>query len=217
MNKLKLVSFNLCPFVQRSVITLNEKKALYDIEYIDLQNKPDWFLKISPLGKVPVLQTQGAVIFESAIINEYIDETIGERLLPTNPLERAQHRMWVEFGTTLLVDIWQAQSTHDKSHYDSALHNIRKKIIRLDGVVGGPLFFGSQFSLVDAALAPALQRILWTAELDPQFNVYSNNPKVHSWWKTLESRYSVKESLLPDIKDSFTAMIKALGGVLSQK
>lgn len=67
MPHFELVSFELCPFVQRSVITLNEKGVPFDIRYISLKDKPDWFLDISPLGKVPVLIVdEGTVLFESA-------------------------------------------------------------------------------------------------------------------------------------------------------
>lgn len=98
----KLVSFNLCPFVQRSVIVLNEKDVPYEIDYIDLGNKPDWFLAISPTGKVPVVQTpDGVNLFESAVINEYLDEMHEPRLLPAAPLDRAQDRMWRDFMADL--------------------------------------------------------------------------------------------------------------------
>ena len=57
--KLKLISHKLCPYVQRAVISLTEKGVPFERIDIDLDNKPDWFLKISPLGKVPVLQAEG--------------------------------------------------------------------------------------------------------------------------------------------------------------
>ncbi len=79
MVKPKLISFKICPYVQRSVITLKEKNVDFDIEYIDLANKPEWFLKISPLGRVPVLQVGEEVLFESAVINEYLDGFISDK------------------------------------------------------------------------------------------------------------------------------------------
>ena len=84
----KLISFKLCPFVQRSIITLLEKGVGYEIEHIDLSNKPQWFLDISPFGKVPVLVVDDdVVLFESAVINEFLDETApGRRLHPDDPL-----------------------------------------------------------------------------------------------------------------------------------
>ncbi len=77
---IELISFNLCPFVQRSVITLNKKGIDYKITYIDLADKPDWFLALSPLGKVPVLKHGDEVLFESAVINEYLDEITPQQI-----------------------------------------------------------------------------------------------------------------------------------------
>ena len=101
-----LISFDICPFVQRSVITLEEKEVEYEIKYIELENKPDWFLAISPFGKVPVLQANDTVIFESAVINEFLDEVVpGKRLHPEDPLKRAHNRAWIEFTSSLLAEM----------------------------------------------------------------------------------------------------------------
>ena len=101
---LKLISHKLCPYVQRAVIALKEKGVAFERVDIDLANKPDWFLKVSPLGKVPVLTVasdKGEVaLFESNVICEYIEETQGgAKLHPQDPLQRAQHRAWMEFGS----------------------------------------------------------------------------------------------------------------------
>ena len=96
--KLKLISHKLCPYVQRAVISLTEKGVPFERIDIDLDNKPDWFLKISPLGKVPVLQVGDKVVFESAVILEYLDETQRHPLHPKDPLTRAEHRAWMELG-----------------------------------------------------------------------------------------------------------------------
>ena len=72
-------------------MALIEKGIEFDLTAIDLNDKPDWFLEISPYGKVPVLRHNGAVIFESAVINEYLEEVFPERpLLPSDPVRRAQ-------------------------------------------------------------------------------------------------------------------------------
>jgi len=94
---LKLVSFKACPFVQRVAITLQYKGIDYDIEYIDLGNPPEWFLAISPLKKVPLLIVDGTVIFESAVINEYIDEVYTPMLHPQDLLMKAINRSWIEY------------------------------------------------------------------------------------------------------------------------
>ncbi len=89
---LKLISHKLCPYVQRAVISLTEKGVPFERVDIDLDNKPDWFLKISPLGKVPVLQVGDKVVFESAVILEYLEEIQPKPLHPKDPLTRAEHR-----------------------------------------------------------------------------------------------------------------------------
>ena len=105
--KPELISFKLCPFVQRSVIVLLEKKVPFDIRYIDLSNPPDWFKAISPLGKVPLLKLGDTVLFESAVIMEYLDEVNPPSLHPSDPLRKAHHRAWIEFSSTLLVSQYQ--------------------------------------------------------------------------------------------------------------
>ena len=102
---LRLISHKLCPYVQRAVIALTEKGVAFERIDIDLANKPGWFLKVSPLGKTPVLMVGDAAIFESAVILEYLEETEPKPLHPRDPLRRAEHRAWIEFGSTVLGDI----------------------------------------------------------------------------------------------------------------
>src|SRR5712675_3040700 len=93
---LKLISHKLCPYVQRAVIALTEKGVEFERIDIDLADKPDWFLKLSPLGKTPVLLVGDTAIFESAVILEYLEETQSPTLHPADPLARAEHRAFIE-------------------------------------------------------------------------------------------------------------------------
>src|ERR1700750_254844 len=102
-SRLKLISHQLCPYVQRAVIALTEKGTAFERVDIDLANKPDWFLKVSPLGKTPVLMVGEHTIFESAVI-PYLEETQDRPLHPADPLQRAEHRAWIEFGSAVLND-----------------------------------------------------------------------------------------------------------------
>src|SRR6476659_8494799 len=120
---IKLISHNLCPYVQRAVIALNEKGVAFERIDIDLANKPDWFLKISPLGKVPVLVVTTDIgevaLFESNVICEYIEDTqAGAKLHPRDPLERAQHRAWMEFGSAILSDLWGLETPTDAAEFE---------------------------------------------------------------------------------------------------
>jgi Glutathione S-transferase len=105
---LELISFPLCPYVQRSIITLLHKQVGFTLTHIDLAHKPEWFLALSPMGKVPCLKIdEHTVLFESQVINEYLDETIAPALHPADPLKRAQHRAWIAFGSEILNDQFQ--------------------------------------------------------------------------------------------------------------
>ena len=79
------------------MIALRAKGVAFETTYIDLRDKPDWFLQISPHGKVPVLSVDGVPLFESNAIAEYLDETVAPRLHPEDPLKRARNRAWTDF------------------------------------------------------------------------------------------------------------------------
>src|SRR3954462_4274014 len=114
---LKLISHKLCPYVQRAVIALTEKGVAFERIDIDLANKPDWFMSIPPLGKTPVLQIGDVAIFESAVILEYLEETQPNPLHPADPLARATHRGWIDFGSVVLSDIASFYAAADEATF----------------------------------------------------------------------------------------------------
>src|SRR5262245_29286051 len=120
MNTPLLVSHHLCPYVQRAAISFAEKGAAFERVYVDLADKPGWFTAISPLGKVPLLKIDDAVIFESAVILEYLEDTIEPRLHPVDTLARADHRAWIEFGSAILNNIWHFYSAADAAAFEAS-------------------------------------------------------------------------------------------------
>src|SRR5262245_56130549 len=160
---LKLISHKLCPYVQRAVIALSEKGVPFERIDIDLANKPDWFLKLSPLGKVPVLVLatgqREVALFESNVICEYIEETQGgAKLHPADALKRAEHRGWMEFGSAILGDLWGLETTTDPAVFESKRQAITARFARVEAALGrGPFFAGDAFSLVDAVFAPVFR------------------------------------------------------------
>lgn len=211
-----LISFKLCPFVQRSVITLEEKKVPYALEYIELDNKPEWFLKLSPLGKVPVLRVQRpgggeAVLFESAVINEFIEETApGPGLHPQDPLARAHNRAWIEVGSDLMRRTHRLMTADSEGRAKQAATAVRTLLYRFDDELVGPLFGGESFSLVDAAVAPTLQRLTWCEEMAPALEVFCADLKgVLAWREALLARPSVQRSTVPGIRELFAEHLAA--------
>src|SRR5215472_11154222 len=119
MSKFTLISHHLCPYVQRAVISLTEKAVSFERIDVDLSNKPDWFKAISPLGKTPTLKVGEHAIFESAVILEYLEETQPHPMHPTDPLTRAEHRSWIEFGSSALNDIWGLYTAPDAPAFEA--------------------------------------------------------------------------------------------------
>jgi glutathione S-transferase len=107
---LTLVSFNICPYVLRVVAALNHLQIPYEIKYIDLENKPEWFVKASPLEKVPILLVGDKVVFESLVILDYINTLTPHSLLPTDNLERALNRARAEFSGEVIGTFWRTFS-----------------------------------------------------------------------------------------------------------
>jgi glutathione S-transferase len=129
---LKLISHRLCPYVQRAVIALTEKAVPFERIDIDLSNKPDWFLRVSPLGKTPVLLVGDTAIFESAVILEYLEETQSPALHPADALARAEHRGWIEFGSAILNDIAGLYSARDEAAFNAKVTALRDKFMRIE-------------------------------------------------------------------------------------
>jgi glutathione S-transferase len=200
---LKLISHKLCPYVQRAVIALTEKGVAFERIDIDLANKPDWFLKISPLGKVPVLlvpSAQGDVaLFESNVICEYIEDTQpGARLHPDDALARAQHRAWMEFGSAILGDLWGLETTQDVAIFAAKREALTAKFARVEAALGEERYFaGAGFSLVDAVFAPIF-RYFDVFDAYGDLGIFASTPKVRIWRDQLLQRPSVKAAVSAD-------------------
>lgn len=213
---LRLVSFDLCPYVQRVAIALEEKGAAYERVSVDLADKPDWFKALSPTGKVPLLDVDGHAIFESSVILEYLEETVPPALHPGDPLARADHRAWIEFASAVLTDIWGFYKAKDQTTYDAKLARFAERMGRVEARLSatGPYFDGEKFSLVDAAFAPALRyfdlfdRWLGLHPLDGM-------PKITRWRAAVAARPSVRKLAPPDYVDRLREFLIAQDGVLS--
>lgn len=214
MPSLLLISHLLCPYVQRAAIALAEKGVPFEKTYIDLSAKPDWFLKISPLGKVPLLrvpQADGgeAILFESSVIAEYVDESQpGPKLHPEDALTRARHRAWMEFGSSILSDVWGLETTKDAGVFEEKRKAITEKFGRIEAVLEkGPFFDGPRFSLVDAVFAPVF-RYFDTFDEIADLGIFTDYPKVRAWREALAARPSVRNAVTPEYPELLRAFLE---------
>lgn len=213
--RLILISHALCPYVQRAAIVLAEKGIAFERRDIDLANKPGWFLAVSPLGKTPVLLVDDEAIFESAVICEYLEDTALPHLHPANALQRARHRAWMEFGSTLLNLIGAFYNAPDEPALLARAADIRARFAQLEAALGeGPFFAGESFSIVDAVFGPALRYFDVIDEV-ADFGWWTGLPKLQAWRSALASRPSVAQAVRPDHAESLRRFLRARGAALS--
>lgn len=216
----ELVSFDLCPYVQRSVITLKRKGMDFKTTFIDLQDPPEWFEKISPLGKVPLLIVRDGnggnptVLFESAVINEYLDEISPPSLHPKDPLAKARERAWIEVSSELMGYLYEMSIAPSREQAIEAVGEMWETLARVeDAIPGGATFRGGEFSLVDAAFAPFFMRLQLFRHSREDAH-WKALPKVARWSAALLAMPEVRESVIPEFKLRYADLLKKRGSWL---
>lgn len=216
--ELTLVSHVLCPYVQRAAIVLLEKGVPFTRRWVDLVRKPAWFTAISPLGKTPVLLAGGEAVFESAVICDYLDETRMPHLHPQDPLQRARHRGWVAFGSSMLDTIGAFYAAADAAALERQRQALLARLALLEQQLdpAGPFFAGPAFSIVDAVFAPVF-RYFETFEAVGEPDFFAAAPRVRAWRSALAQRPSVRQAAVPDYPQLLRAFLLARGSELSRR
>jgi glutathione S-transferase len=181
---------------------LSEKQIPFQVTEIDLKNKPDWFLKISPYGKVPVLQHDGTVVYESAVINEYLDEVFPDvPMLADAPAERAQLRIWIDFCNTRVQPGLAAVMRAEPEDFEARVKAFEESLAMLEDHLErndrpAPFFAGERFTLVDATFAPAFERFAVLPRLRG-YEIPGRFPRIRRWVAALENHPSVVATATP--------------------
>ena len=193
------------------MIVLRTKKVDFEVTYINLREKPDWFLKISPHGKVPVLNVGDDVLFESNAIAEFLDETVSPQLHPTDAIKRARNRAWTDFVPDFSNGLSAAYRRDTVEEMEEGRADAEKVLAKLEDAIknergnDGPYFNGDTLCLVDAAYAPFLQRFM-IAEAKLVTGLLDVFPLVRAWTEALLATDlgtgSVAETFVPEFKAS---------------
>jgi glutathione S-transferase len=198
MQKLEIISSKSCPFAQRSRMVLLEKGIDFDFTEIDLDNKPDWFLKVSPYSKVPVIRHNGAVIWESAVINEYLDEVFPEPpLLPRDPVARASARVWIDFANNRMVPhVYKMMLRQDAEGQALHMRRLTEAVLLMEHeglrrLSSGPFWLGKNPSLVDFTFHPHVQRFA-ALEHYRGFVVPDECSRLREWMDAMSALASVQ-------------------------
>jgi len=200
MTKPILYSARVCPFCQRCRLALSEKNVDFDLVEINLRDKPAWFSEVSPFGTVPALRHGDLKIWESAVINEYLEEAFpAPLLLPTDPGRRAQARIWIDFaGSRFAPLFYRLLREQVPDRWESHREKITEvfKFMEVEGMARlsgpGPFWLGPEVSLVDLAFYPWIER--WPVlEHYRQTFLPNDFPTLARWWSALAARPSARE------------------------
>jgi glutathione S-transferase len=165
MSEVEIFSAEVCPYAQRTRMMLIEKDVPFSLREIDLNDKPNWFLEVSPYAKVPVIRHAGRVVYESAIINEYLDEVFpAPPMMPGEPAERATARVWIDFmNMKLLPCFYRLMMAQGADKQDAEADTLRAHFRLMETAMAeegaGPYWFADQLTLVDLALYPWFERL----------------------------------------------------------
>jgi glutathione S-transferase len=184
---------------------------------------PSWFERISPLGKVPLLlvrEKEGdepVVLFESAVVNEYMDEVTPPSIQQKNPLKKAGERAWIEASGELLGLTYPLMVSSDLTEIQEAVEDVWRILGQVEAVLpGGRFFRGTEFSLVDAAFAPLFQRLLLMKPIREDSH-WKKLPKTREWATALLKLPEVQDSTIPEFNAKFAAFLKKMGSAWSDQ
>jgi len=213
--ELKLISFTLCPYVQRARITLLEKKLEHTVEYIDLDMPPDWFFDVSPLEKVPVLLVDGEAVFESMVICDFVDEISPSSLYSDVPLVKAQQRAWIALGDSILSSVYDLMFASEETRFKQAKASIIDKLDLLEeGLDADPFYAGQQFGMVDVAYAPLFRYLIGISSVF-DIDFFADTPNLHAWAKACLDYPAVKDSVVDSYQAEFLVYIDRPDNVLA--
>lgn len=177
-------------------MVLHEKGLDFETYEVDLENKSEEFLSVSPTGKVPVVVVDGDSLYESNVINQYLEEVSGEsRLLPEDPEQRAYARIWMSsaddnFFPAVFVPSMGWERGLSEERISEAFEKLEKALMNLEERLEGQDYLASNFSLADVAYAGNLAR---PRELEQPGEVFLESyPNVIAWMGRIEDRESYK-------------------------
>ena len=207
---IKVVSSVICPFVQRVTALLEAKKIPYKIEFINLSDKPQWFLDISPNGQVPVLINEnGKALFESDAIAEYIEEVYPASEPAVDAEQRAINRAWSCLATKNYMVQCSAQRSEDAETLQERAQKLDQAFTRIEKVLTDTTFFnGESLNMVDIAWLPLLHR----AAIIKQHSGYdflNAYPKLKQWQSNLMATGLAEKSVSEDFEGIFTSFYLA--------
>jgi len=199
-DKIRVYSSRLCPYAERARLVLHHKNIIHEIVNIDLKDKPDWFTSRTPTGTVPVIEHNGAALFESTAVSEYLDDTFpGDKLQPTDPCRKAQDRILLEmfgkFTTPYYGVLFNSGNEEKKAEVEEKIILLKKSLQFYETELakrGSEFFGGKAPAMIDFFIWPWFERLPVMTLTVPSVDI-SQYPKLANWWKVMTQVPAVKE------------------------
>ena len=183
----------------RTRMVLHEKGIDFEVNEVDLRNKSEEFLEVSPYGKVPVLRVNGTSLYESNIVNEYLDEVHGSpKLMPDDPVQKALVRSWMAFADDYFFpSVYRVrmglQRGYSEDEIQEATEKLDDSLSRLEHQVEGRQYLMGEYTLADIAHAGNFHRLRQLAKSGEV--TLEKYPGVMAWMERVESREGYKASV----------------------
>jgi glutathione S-transferase len=197
--KVKLYNTQQCPYALRTRMVLHEKGIDFEVHGVDLSNKSEEFLSVSPYGKVPVLSVNGTSLYESNVVNEYLNEVYeSPRLMPENPEERALVRSWMAFADDYFFpSVYRVRMGLQRGYSEDEIQEAKEKLYdalsRLEHQLEGRQYLVGEYTLADIAHAGNFHRLrVLVKSREVPLHKY---PNVIAWMERVENRESYKASV----------------------
>ena len=192
--KVRLYNTQRCPYARRTRMVLHEKGVDFETREVDLSNKSEEFLGVSPTGKVPVVVVDGDSLYESNVVNQYLDEVTGEPdLLPEDAKARAYARIWMssaddDFYPAVFVASVGRERGFPEERISEYFEKLEEALSSLEERLEGREYLTDEFSLTDVAHAGTFVRL---RELEERGEVSLDGyPNVAAWMERIEGRAS---------------------------
>jgi len=202
---IKIVSYKICPFVQRVTAALEAKNIPFEIEYIILKDKPQWFLDISPNGQVPIMVTEsGTTLFESDAIIEYIEDEYGALESGVTNEQRALDRAWSYLGSKNYLVQCSTMSSKDKETFTERSEKLITAFTKMEKqlTTDSTFYKSNALSNVDIAWLPVLHR----ADIVKKYTGYDflcGLPKTQAWQETVLATAIAEKAVSEDFEQLF--------------
>ncbi len=199
MNKLQLYSADVCPFAYRVRLCLHEKAIEHELIPINLDNIPDWYYELSPTGRAPLLRLGEHLIWESLVMNEFLEDAYPERpLLPKDPVARAHARIWIDYcNSTFQPSFCGLVFELDESKHEAIRTALRESLKVIDAALAesssGPFWLGEELSLVDITFYPFFEHAPVLARYR-SFEMPTDHENINRWLAAMRARRSVRDN-----------------------